>query len=53
MDTNRNEDNDSWEKTYQNFKSGVAFSPSLATSLKLQYETKHGILFASLFDWVF
>lgn len=53
MDTNRNKDNGSWEKTYKNFKSGIAFSPSLTTSLKLQYETKHGFVFASLFGWFY
>lgn len=53
MDTNRNQDSGLWEKTYKNFKSGIAFSPSLTTSLKLQYETKHGFVFACLFGWVY
>lgn len=49
MDTGRNQDCSSWEMTYKNFKSGIAFFPSLTTSLKVQYETKHGFVFAYLF----
>lgn len=53
MDTNRNQDSGSCEKTRKNFKSGAAFSPSLTTSLNLQYETKQGFVFACLFGCLF
>lgn len=52
-DTNRNQDSSSWEKRCKNFQSGITFTSSLTTSLKLQYETKHGLLFVCLFVWFY
>lgn len=40
-------------KRYKNFQSGITFSSSLSTSLKLQYKTKHGLLFVCLFGWLY
>lgn len=40
-------------KRCKNFQSGITFSSSLTTSLKLQYETKHGSLFVCLFGWFY
>lgn len=52
-DTSRNQDSSSWEKRCKNFQSGITFSSSLTTSLKLQYETKHGLSFVCLFGWFY